>query len=129
MTNSDTSYKKILVLGAGELGLAVLEGLVAQQAEHRDLELSVLLRPTSSASRDVLNAWQVQVVEGDLAAQSVEELTDIFRPFDAVICCSGFAGGPGTQLKITRACLAAKIRRYIPWQFGVDYQTIGYGSG
>ncbi len=129
MTNSDTSYKKILVLGAGELGLAVLEGLVAQQAEHRDLELSVLLRPTSSASRDVLNAWQVQVVEGDLAAQSVEELADIFKPFDAVICCSGFAGGPGTQLKTTRACLAAKIRRYIPWQFGVDYQTIGYGSG
>ena len=34
----------------------------------------------------------------------------------------------GTQLKIARAVLAAKVRRYIPWQFGVDYDVIGRGS-
>lgn len=41
---------------------------------------------------------------------------------------------PGTQLKITRAVLAAastegsSVRRYFPWQFGVDYDAIGLAS-
>lgn len=40
----------------------------------------------------------------------------------------------GTQLKITRAVLAAstssggKVRHYIPWQFGLDYDVIGRAS-
>ena len=36
--------------------------------------------------------------------------------------------GIGTQLKIARAVLDAGVRRYIPWQFGVDYDAIGRGS-
>lgn len=32
---------------------------------------------------------------------------------------------PGTQLKIARAVLAARVKRYLPWQFGVDYDIIG----
>lgn len=32
-------------------------------------------------------------------------------------------------MKITRAVLAAGVERYIPWQFGVDYDVIGRGSG
>lgn len=35
---------------------------------------------------------------------------------------------PGTQLKITRAVLAAGVGRYFPWQFGVDYDAIGLAS-
>ena len=37
-------------------------------------------------------------------------------------------GTAGTQLKIARAVLAAKVPRYFPWQFGVDYDAIGRGS-
>jgi hypothetical protein len=32
------------------------------------------------------------------------------------------------QLKIAQAALAAGVRRYFPWQFGVDYDLIGFGS-
>lgn len=35
---------------------------------------------------------------------------------------------PGTQLKIARAVLAARVKRYLPWQFGVDYDIIGPSS-
>lgn len=31
-------------------------------------------------------------------------------------------------MKITRAVLQAQVKRYIPWQFGVDYDIIGRGS-
>jgi hypothetical protein len=34
----------------------------------------------------------------------------------------------GTQLKLTQAAIAAHVKRYIPWQFGVDYDVIGRDS-
>ena len=43
--------------------------------------------------------------------------------------CTGFAAGPGTQLKIAQAALKGKVKRFFPWQFGVDYDAIGRGSG
>jgi hypothetical protein len=47
---------------------------------------------------------------------------------DTVVSCTGFVGGPGVQLKIAQAALEAGIKRYFPWQFGVDYDIIGRGS-
>ena len=41
----------------------------------------------------------------------------------------GFVAGSGTQPKITKAVLAAKVKRYFPWQFGVNYDVVGKGSG
>jgi hypothetical protein len=52
-----------------------------------------------------------------------------FRRFRTVVNCTGFVAGPGTQLRITRAVLAAGVNRYFPWQFGVDYDIVGRGSG
>jgi hypothetical protein len=37
--------------------------------------------------------------------------------------------GSGIQIKITRAVLESGIRCYVPWQFGVDYDVVGKGSG
>ena len=37
----------------------------------------------------------------------------------------------GTQLKLAHAVLGVKggnVKRYVPWQFGVDYDIIGRGS-
>ncbi|WP_054997358.1 aromatic alcohol reductase, partial [Pseudomonas tremae] len=45
-----------------------------------------------------------------------------------VISCAVFAAGRGTQRKLTDAALKAGIKRYLPWQFGVDYDLIGRGS-
>lgn len=38
-------------------------------------------------------------------------------------------GGTGTQIKMTRAVIEAGVSHYFPWQFGVDYDRIGKGSG
>ena len=45
-----------------------------------------------------------------------------------MVGCTGFVGGAGTQRKLARAVLDAGVRRYVPWQFGVDYDAIGRGS-
>lgn len=122
---------KILVLGAGELGMAVLRGLVA-----RGTSPSVLLRASTIDSRDptkarnveALRSLGVSLLPGDLAEDSESELADLFREFDAVIGCTGFAAGRGAQIRITRAALEAEVGRYVPWQFGVDYDAIGRGG-
>lgn len=126
----------ILVLGAGELGTAVLRNLAQRAGSATGISVAVLLRPSTIDStnpdkqKDVaeLRALGVELVPGDLAAQSVAELADIFARFDTVVSCTGFVGGPGVQRKIAQAVLDAQVERYVPWQFGVDYDVIGRGS-
>ncbi|MGF6764698.1 nucleoside-diphosphate-sugar epimerase [Paraburkholderia sp. GAS33] len=125
----------ILVLGAGELGMAVVRTLVRRTAPAA-IPVAVLLRPATIQSADPvkqkdaaeLRSLGVEIVPGDLSDQSGTELATIFRRFDTVISCTGFVGGPGVQLKLARAALDAGVKRYFPWQFGVDYEVIGRGS-
>lgn len=127
---------KILVIGAGELGLEVLRSL-SQHPKSDQASLSVLLRPSSTTStqpekiqqRQLLHSLNVQPVPGNIVEDSEEALASTFASFDSIIGCTGFVAGSGTQLKITRAVLRAQVARYIPWQFGVDYDVIGRGSG
>lgn len=129
--------QNILVLGAGELGMAMLAGLVAERTQQPQAQLSVLLRPASLSDHSRQNQarlkqladWQVTMITGDFSRDDEAALAVTFRRYDVVINCSGFVGGPGTQLKISRAVLAAGVARYFPWQFGVDYDRIGRGSG
>jgi len=132
------SPRNILILGAGELGMAMLQGFVKQRETHPESRLTVLLRPSAlndnaSASQKQrlrqLHDWNIEVITGDLSQQTPEELAQVFAPYDAIVNCSGFVGGAGTQLNITRAVLLAGVARYFPWQFGVDYDRIGMGSG
>ena len=127
--------KSILVLGAGELGMAVLRGL----AEHRQREsstITVLLRlgainstdPQKQAQRSELQSLGISTIAGDVVTASVSELASLCEPFTMVISCTGMVAGPGLQIKLTQAILKAGIKRYIPWQFGVDYDTIGRDS-
>ncbi|OAX77827.1 hypothetical protein ACJ72_07871 [Emergomyces africanus] len=138
----------ILLIGAGELGTAVLNSLIHHPAHtsNKTSSISLLLRPTSISNLkrknpDLSALLQTQsskpnnhpnntinLIPGDIATDSHETLTSLFRPYDLVISCAGFVAGPGTQLKITRAVLAANVPLYIPWQFGVDYDAIGRGS-
>jgi hypothetical protein len=128
--------KAILVLGAGELGMAVLRNLARRAANETGVSIAVLLRPSAITSDDTakqkdlaeLRELGIEFVEGDLTRQSSGELAAIFSPYDTVVSCTGFVGGPGVQLKIAQAALEAGIRRYFPWQFGVDYDIIGRGS-
>lgn len=131
--NANKNPHAILVLGAGELGMAMLQSLV----QTPGADVAVLLRPSTIHSQDPQKSAHLQqlgdlgvtVVEGDLVEDSVSALAQIFSPFDTVISCTGFIAGSGTQIKITRAVLESGIRRYVPWQFGVDYDLVGRGSG
>lgn len=130
MQGPEFNNQSTLVIGAGELGMAVIEALCGLAA---DGSLSVLLRPARgnepSEARMRLHGLGLRIVEADLATAGVEELARTFSSFSTVVCCTGFVGGPGTQRRITAAVLQAGVERYIPWQFGVDYDIVGRGSG
>lgn len=126
----------ILVLGAGELGMAVLRHL-APRLNNAASPLAVLVSPRSLEQPDAtqahgyeaLRAMGVQLLPFDLVGRADEDLIALFSRFHTVINCTGFVAGPGTQIKLTQAVLDAGVRRYFPWQFGVDYDVIGKGSG
>ena len=137
MVNDGSRGGGILVLGAGELGMAVLRGLAERRGAAIDPGLTVLLRPGNHGGgntargrlRDVLRSLRVRFVQADIGAASGEELAGVLADFSTVICCTGFVGGPGTRRRITAAVLSAGVDRYVPWQFGVDYDAVGRGSG
>ncbi len=117
----------IVVLGAGELGMAVLRNL-AQRVADSGTTLTVLLRPATIASNDPskqrdiaeLQSLGIKFLPGDLATDSITDLCNLFKDFHTVIGCTGFVAGSSIQLKLTSAVLDAGVKRYFPWQFGVD---------
>ncbi len=126
----------MLVLGAGELGMAVLRQLIERRGQ-RDSPLAVLVSPDSFSAPGAqqarnysdLRAANVQLLPFDLAGRSDEDLIALLSRFHTVINCTGFVAGPGTQIRLTKAVLQAGVARYFPWQFGVDYDVVGKGSG
>ncbi|MCJ1338361.1 hypothetical protein MMC09_003648 [Bachmanniomyces sp. S44760] len=150
-----TSIPKTLVLGAGELGEAVLSALSSHPLRKAS-PMSVLLRssaptPARQALLSKLHSQGIDVLEGDIQDSSEEQLAAIFRGFDTVVGCIGMVAPKGTQLRLGRAAVRAatrsvadegknedgsdagkkkrqRLRRYFPWQFGVDYEVIGSGS-
>ena len=136
MDSVTPQQNSILVLGAGELGMAVLRSLARRANSTPELALTVLLRPETNRSTDPrkqaeiaeLRSLGVNFAYSDLAAESEASLADLFAPFETIIGCTGFAAGRSIQLKLARAVLAGAVKRYVPWQFGVDYDAIGRGS-
>ncbi|KAF4119333.1 Glutamyl-tRNA reductase [Geosmithia morbida] len=128
--------QSVLILGAGELGLAVLEALSKHTLRDEISKLSVAVRRStieSDAGDKKRSVERIRslgaTLEGtDLAAASVDELAPMLSRYDTVICCTGMDLPAGTQVKIARAVLQARVPRYFPWQFGVDYDVIGQGS-
>lgn len=124
----------ILILGAGELGTAILTALSFRAPPST--KITVLLRPSTTSSPspskkkelDNLSSLGISFLPGDVAKDSISTLANLLKPYDLVISSLGFASGPGSQIKITRAVLDAGVKRYIPWQFGVDYDIVGRGS-
>ncbi|KAL7792432.1 hypothetical protein V8C37DRAFT_380276 [Trichoderma ceciliae] len=124
----------ILVLGAGELGLAVLEAL-AKHPKRNNTKITVMMRQATldSAAPDKkklmqqIRALDVHFEAADAAQSSASELAAIFSRYDTVVSCTGMGLPSGTQTKLAQAALEAKVR-YFPWQFGMDYDAIGLGS-
>lgn len=138
MNRSDpnATSQNILVLGAGELGLPVLRNLARRTKDVKGAQISVLLRASAVESSDPskqqdiaeIRNLQIEIAVGDLVKSSVDELSAVFARYDTVIGCAGYAAGIDTPMKLARAALQARIPRYFPWQFGVDFDVIGRGS-
>lgn len=134
--SNHVNMENVLVLGAGELGMAVLRYLAPRQ-NTAGCPLAVLVsaqsleRPTQRQVQtyEELRILGVRLLPFDLINSATEDLIQMFGQFHTVVNCTGFVAGPGTQVKLTKAVLAAGVRRYFPWQFGVDYDVIGKGSG
>ncbi|SPJ34977.1 aromatic alcohol reductase [Kushneria phyllosphaerae] len=134
--NHTDRQESILVMGAGELGFEVLRSLADHARKGQPARIHVQLRPSTIKTADPvkqhqldqMKAWGIEVVAGDIATANVDELARLLTPYDTVISCIGFSAGRGTQIKITEAVLKTGVNRYVPWQFGVDYDTIGRGS-
>lgn len=135
MDNTTVDLSDILVLGAGQLGMAVLRALAPRLQEANEA-FTVLVAPemvTTQNEQEIANLAELRELGGkiiafDLAADD-KALTDVFRSYRTVVNCTGFVAGPGTQLRITRAVLEAGVHRYFPWQFGINYDVVGRGSG
>lgn len=134
--NVNVDVSKILVMGAGQLGLAVLNAL-QPKVYALGGDITVLVAPGSiedevtpvDESLKKFSAKRIKFKAFDLSSISHEALITFFSEFNTVINCTGFVAGPGTQTKITQAVLEAGVARYFPWQFGVDYDVVGKGSG
>ena len=123
--------KSFLVIGTGEVGIAMLDSLYKyREANSQHFKIGALVQPLHAVigSGPDLRFADLTIEAVDLVAESIENLANVFRKYDTVICCSGFSIGAGMQVKITKAVLEAGVRRYVPWQFGADYDKIGRGS-
>lgn len=126
----------ILVVGAGELGLAILTALTAHPSlPTTKTKLSVLLRaetvsssdPAKKAHIENIRSLGITIETGDFI-NAPSELIPVFERYAVVVQCAGYGMQAGTQLGVTKAVLAAGVPRYFPWQFGMDYEAIGSGS-
>lgn len=138
-----TPPSSILILGAGELGTAILAALTAHASyDPARTRLAVLRRSetlaagaSSSGSRDGNhsngndNIAPVIFEAADLAHAPVAELAALFARYDVVVHAAGFSAARGTLARVAEAAVAAGVRRFFPWQFGVDYEAIAAASG
>lgn len=128
-------YDSVLVLGAGELGTFVLYSL-AKHPSRGHTTVTVLLRQSTIDTQNRKKRQQIDELQdlgicflpGDTEAETGDQLAQKFANFGTVIVCTGFSSPPGTQLKFARAAIAAKVDRYLPWQYGLDYDAIGRES-
>ena len=125
----------ILVIGAGELGNAVLQSL-ATHPHRGTTQIDVLLRPSTISSNDEakkktveeIRQLNVDLVSGDIVEGTIDQLKATFGLYHTVINCSGMFLPSGTQTRVAEAIVASDCARYFPWQFGVDYDAIGRNS-
>ncbi|KIW33313.1 uncharacterized protein PV07_00171 [Cladophialophora immunda] len=106
------AFKRICLIGAsGNLGSLILKHLLASP---QNFQVTVLSRNSSTAKFP--DAVTVIRVADDYP---VSELTEAFKDVDVVVSAVSMMG-MHEQYKFIEACLAAKVKRYFPTEFGLD---------
>jgi hypothetical protein len=124
--------KRILLLGAGELGTSLLASLSHLTSVHITLGTRTPSKHTSLACP------AIKLLQLDLSHPS-PGLAALFSTFDILISATGFAQDASTVIKLAdEVLLAAQIKRergeeerlwFFPWQFGVDYDITLSSNG
>ncbi|CAO2655503.1 Nn.00g043060.m01.CDS01 [Neocucurbitaria sp. VM-36] len=144
--------QRILLLGLGELGTALLRPLsalphthitVAVRSPEKYTSLLSSLNPqitttTTNDKNSNSNSRNISLLPLDLTAPS-PVLTPIFSTYNILISATGFAQSPSTVLKLAHEVLqAGKLRKergdvgelwFFPWQWGVNYDITGSNNG
>lgn len=111
----------ILIVGAGELGEAILSALAAHPACAAGTTIDILLRaesisspstPSKEASNARLRSLGATLVPGNFVDGKVSSLAAIFGKYDMVIQAGGYGLPKGTQIKSATAALQAGLKRY-----------------
>ena len=130
---SSSSHVRVLVVGYGHAGAAIIRGLLAPQYKER-IAVGVLIRPSSLNSSDAkktaaLNEFKqlgAQLVPGDLDSD-LQTLTAVLRGYDTLISAVG-----GAQLlrqtHLLDAAVIAGVKRFFPSEYGFDVEQVGRGS-
>ena len=135
-----TRTRSILIIGAGELGLAIINALLSHSSySPTTTTLTLLIRPSSlnspspekAAQNTRLRSLGVAFTPGDIESLTSPDLTTLLEQgaYTAVLHAGGMNLTAGTMLKLTRAVIDAKVPYYVPWQHGVDYDVIGREGG
>lgn len=111
----------ILIVGAGELGEAILSALAAHPSRTADTKIHVLLRAESIsspsraklASNARLRALGASLVPGNFVDDPVSSLAATFAKYDVVIQAGGYGLPAGTQIKSAAAALQGGVDRYL----------------
>ncbi|KAK4947455.1 hypothetical protein LTR10_013823 [Elasticomyces elasticus] len=130
--------KSILVIGAGELGTAILQALISHPLyDAATVSITLMVRASSLTNptpeklqqHTTLRNQGITLVGGDIESSTQESLATLFRPYTSVLHAGGMTSQPGTMLKVTHAVLSAGVEYYIPWQHGVNYDAISRTGG
>jgi hypothetical protein len=130
---SFSPHTSILLLGAGELGSAILPHLCTLS----NTAITLGIRNLSKYTHLTTSYPSLTLLPIDLASPS-PQLAETFSAYDILISATGFGSSPSTVLKLANEVLAAgQIRKekgrgklwVFPWQWGVDYDTTGDGQG
>ena len=122
---------KILLLGAGELGLAFLFHISLLSNIH------IVIGVRSPNHYAHLRSTNVDLIALDLTSSSFT-LTKTFADYDIIISATGFTLALDSVTKLANEVLSAgKLRKdkgqgrlwYFPWQWGVDYDITLDGNG
>ncbi|KAK4118754.1 NAD(P)-binding protein [Parathielavia appendiculata] len=128
-----TAPTSILIIGAGELGTAILSSLTSYpNYDPSQTTLAVLRRASTLASPDPntqselgrLSSQGIVLEGGDFISSPLDDLISIFKKYDVVIQAAGYGTPKGTLLRVAEAVVKAGVKRFFPWQFGIDYQAV-----